>query len=59
MCLIHLSKGTGYYQGMNYIVGFLYQVFDFNEEKTFYYMLAIQKNTKYKDIFKDELYLVR
>ena len=32
---------------------------EIDEVKTFYYMLAIQKNTKYKDIFKDELYLVR
>ena len=59
MCLIYLSKGMGYYQGMNYIAGFLYQVFDYDEEKTFYYMLAIHKNTKYSEIFKNELYLMR
>ena len=59
MCLVHLFKEIGYFQGMNYIAGFLYQILDFNEEKTFYYMLAMQKNTKFKNIFQNELALLQ
>ena len=59
MCLVHLFKEIGYFQGMNYIAGFLYQILDFNEEKTFYYMLAMLKNTKFKNIFQNELALLQ
>ena len=59
MVLIHIFESIGYFQGMNYIAAFLYQILDFNEEKTFYYMLAIQKNTKFKNIFENDLYLLQ
>ena len=57
--LVHLFKKVGYFQGMNYIAAFFYQIFDFNEEKTFYYMLALQNNTNFKDIFVNELSLLQ
>ena len=59
MVLIQIFEEIGYFQGMNYIAAFLYQILDFNEEKTFYYMLAIQKNTKFKNIFENDLYLLQ
>ena len=59
MTLVHLFKKVGYFQGMNYIAAFFYQIFDFDEEKTFYYMLALQKNTNFKDIFENELALLQ
>ena len=59
MCLVHIFNDVGYFQGMNYIAAFLLQLFDFNEQKAFYCMLAIQKNTEFKNIFKNDLYLLR
>ena len=58
-CIVYLFNKIGYFQGMNYIAAFLLQVFDFNEEKAFYYFLAIQKNTKFKNIFENDLYLLQ
>ena len=59
MCLVHIFNKVGYFQGMNYIAGYLFQILDFDEEKTFYYMLAIQKNTMFKNIFANNLSLLR
>ena len=58
MCLVYIFKDVGYFQGMNYIAAFLFQVLDLDEETTFYYMLAIQKNTKFEEIFQKNLYLL-
>ena len=57
--LLSASKNIGYYQGMNYIAAFFYQIFDFNEEETFYYMLAVVKNTRFKELFEKDLYLLQ
>lgn len=57
--LVNIFKDIGYSQGMNYIVAFFYQIFEYNEKKTFYYMLAIEKNSKFKDIFENDLYLLQ
>ena len=54
--LINIFKDIGYSQGMNYIAAFFYQIFEYNEKKTFYFMLAVEKNSKFKDIFKNDLY---
>ena len=54
--LINIFEDIGYSQGMNYIAAFFYQIFEYNEKKTFYYMLAVEKNSKFKDIFKNDLY---
>jgi hypothetical protein len=54
--LVNIFKDIGYSQGMNYIAAFFYQIFEYNEKKTFYYMLAVEKNSKFKDIFKNDLY---
>ncbi len=34
------------------------QIFDFNEAEAFYYMLAIEKNTKFKELFENNLYMM-
>ena len=54
--LIYINKDIGYFQGMNYITAFFLQLFDFDEEKTFYFMLGIEKNTKFKELFENNLY---
>ena len=56
--LIYSFKEVGYFQGMNYIAAFFMQIFDFNEAETFYYMLAIEKNTKFKELFENNLYMM-
>ena len=38
---------------MHYIVSFLYQLLDYNEEETFYFFCALILNTKYHEIFED------
>lgn len=45
-----VDKEVSYCQGMNFIVGFLLVISDFNELETFYFMLAIFSTT-----FKDNL----
>ena len=50
-----LKDSLDYYQGMNFILLFLYQLLGFDEEKTFYFFLALEKNTKYADLFKNDL----
>ena len=56
--LIYINKEIGYFQGMNYITAFFFQLFEYDEEKTFYFMLAIEKNTKFKELFNNNLYLL-
>ena len=48
-------KDIGYYQGFNIIVSFLYQLLNYNEEKTFYFFYGLQFNTKYNLIFRSKL----
>jgi len=43
----------GYCQGMNCVVSFLYQLLDYNEEETFYFLCGLELNTKYHEIFQD------
>jgi hypothetical protein len=38
---------------MHYIVSFLYQLLDYNEEETFYFFCGLELNTKYHIIFED------
>ena len=44
-----------YYQGINFVILFIYQILNHDEEKTFYFMLGLEKNTKYHELFKDDL----
>ena len=59
LSIISSVKDIGYFQGMNYIAAFFYQIFGFDEEKTFYYMLAIEKNEKFKELFDRDLYMLQ
>ena len=51
---LFLFPKIGYCQGMHYIVSFLYQILDYNEEETFYYFCGFELNTKYHEIFEDD-----
>jgi hypothetical protein len=53
--IITLKDSIDYYQGMNFILLFLYQILDYNEENTFYFFLALTKNTKYAELYKNDL----
>jgi hypothetical protein len=57
--LNYLFPNVGYCQGMNYIAAFLLQVFDYNEEKTFYYMAGIISNTDFGKLFENDLRLLK
>ena len=44
----------GYYQGFNIFVSFLYQLLNYDEEKTFYFFYSLQLKTNYHLLFKDK-----
>ena len=48
-----------YFQGMNLILLFFYQLLDRNEEKIFHYFCALKTNTEYNKIFDNELTLLK
>ena len=50
---LFLFPKTGYCQGMNCVTSFLYQLLDYNEEETFYFLCGFMLNTKYYEIFED------
>ena len=56
--VVYYEKELGYFQGMNYIIGFLMHLLDFDEEETFYLYLSIIMNTDFKIIYKNNLELV-
>jgi len=56
--LITLNNDSNYCQGMNFIIAFIISLFN-NEEESFYFSLSFFKNTKYKNIFLNELKLLR
>ena len=58
-CLNFIKPDVGYCQGMNILALFFYQLLDYDEEKTFYYMFAFERESKYEEIFKDDLYMLK
>ena len=54
ICFAAIFPDIGYCQGMNYVVAFLYQLLNLNEEQTFYFLCGLLLNTKYNQIFKDD-----
>ena len=50
-----IEPDINYYQGMNYVLLFLYQILNYDEEKSFYFFWAIQKETKFHEIFIDDM----
>ena len=53
ICFLIMFPKIGYCQGMNCVVSFLYQLLDYNEEETFYFLCGLELNTKYHEIFQD------
>ena len=58
-CLNYIKPDIGYVQGINFLALFFYQLLDYDEEKTFYYLFAFERETKYQEILKDNLKLIR
>jgi hypothetical protein len=54
-CLNWASPDFGYYQGMNNLSSFLFQLLDYDEEKTFHYMYTLETNTEYHNVFKGNI----
>jgi len=58
-CLNYIKPDIGYYQGMNILTLFFYQLLDYDEEKTFYYLYSFERETKYEIIFKEDLRILK
>ena len=58
-CLNYAKPDIGYYQGMNFLILFFYQLLNYDEEKTFYYLFSLETETKYQDIFLDDLRMLK
>ena len=58
-CLNYIKPDIGYYQGMNTLTLFFYQLLDYDEEKTFYYLYSFERETKYEIIFKEDLRILK
>ena len=56
---LFLFPKIGYCQGMHYIVSFLYQLLDYDEEETFYYFCGFELNTKYHELFEDNFDILK
>ena len=54
-CISTLESSIDYYQGMNFIILFLYQILGHDEEKTFYFFWAFETQTKYHELFYNDL----
>ena len=54
ICFLFTYPEFGYCQGMNCVASFLYQLLDYNEEETFYFLCGLENNTKYHEIFQDD-----
>ena len=58
-CLNYSKPDVGYCQGMNLLALFFYQLLDYDEEKTFYFMFSLEMESKYQDIFLDDLRMLK
>ena len=58
-CLNFVRPDIGYVQGMNFLALFFYQLLDYNEEETFYYLFALETETKYGEIYIEDLKLLK
>ena len=58
-CLNFAKPDIGYCQGMNFLALFFYQLLDYNEEETFYFLFALETETKYGEIFIEDLKLLK
>ena len=58
-CLNYIQPDIGYFQGMNTLSLFFYQLLDYDEEKTFYYLYSFERETKYGIIFKEDLKILK
>ena len=58
-CLNYAKPDIGYCQGMNFLALFFYQLLEYDEEKTFYFMFSLETESKYQDIFLDDLRMLK
>ena len=58
-CLNLINTSIGYYQGISYVGGFILQLLNFDEENTFFYMLGLETQTHYKELFFNNLEMLK
>ena len=58
-CLNYAKPDVGYCQGMNYLGSFFYQLLNKDEEKTFNFLFALETQTKYEQLFFDDLRMLK
>ena len=57
ICLLSFfcsNKKLDYFQGMNYLISFIYQLVSQEERETFYFFYGLVMNTKLHEIFEDK-----
>jgi hypothetical protein len=54
-CATTIDPDINYYQGMNYLLLFLYQILNHDEEKTFYFFYALIIEMKYYEVFNNDM----
>ena len=57
-CLNLVRPDIGYVQGMNFLALFFYQLLDYDEEESFYYLFSLETETKYAELYIDNLKLL-
>ena len=57
-CLNFVRPDIGYCQGMNLLGLFFYQLLDYDEEETFYYLFGLEDTTRYGKMFINDLHLM-
>ena len=57
-CLNFVRPDIGYCQGMNFLGLFFYQLLDYDEEETFYFLFGLEDTTKYGKMFINDLHLM-
>ena len=57
-CFYFTFNKVKYYQGINTVISFLYQLLGYDEEKTYNYFYCLQFNTDYHRIFEDNFFFL-
>lgn len=55
MTLAYVKPNINYCQGMNYITAFVFQLYNYNEKETFYFMMALFEEAGFEKLFENEL----
>lgn len=54
IALAYIKPNINYCQGMNYITAFVFQLYNYNEKETFYFMMALFEEAGFEKLFENE-----